>query len=78
LTPGTTGFRRVIRPGNVANGTSWTLTAPPRGFYWSVQAGSHRVMWNGDGDGRDVASGVYLCRLSAGGVDDTRRMTLVR
>ena len=42
-------------------------------------AGKHTVAWDGRNDsGIPVSSGVYLYRLSSGGVTDTRRMTLVR
>jgi len=37
------------------------------------------VEWDGrDGEGKSVASGVYLYRLRAGDVVETQRMVLVR
>ena len=45
----------------------------------SLRPGRHTVDWWGlDDGGRTVASGVYLCRLVAGGVVTERKMTLVR
>jgi hypothetical protein len=42
-------------------------------------AGAHEVAWDGRDDaGRAVASGVYLCRLEAGGLIQVRRMVLIR
>jgi subtilisin family serine protease len=42
-------------------------------------AGPYRVWWDGyDQSGRQVASGVYFCRLQAGGAMRTRRLALVR
>ncbi len=42
-------------------------------------AGDHDVVWDGRNDlGESVASGVYLYRLQAGDVDETRRMVLVK
>ena len=42
-------------------------------------AGAHRVAWDGrDASGRPAATGVYLCRLSAGGEVAVRRMLLLR
>lgn len=42
-------------------------------------AGSHTVLWNGRDDrGKEVASGLYLYRLSAGEQVQTRRMVLLR
>jgi subtilisin family serine protease len=42
-------------------------------------AGRHGVDWDGrDDDGRDVAAGVYLYRLSSGGSQTSRRMVLLR
>ena len=41
--------------------------------------GKHTVIWDGRDDaGIPVSSGIYLYRLTAGGVTDTRKMTLVR
>ncbi len=45
----------------------------------SLRPGRHTVDWYGRDDGGGaVASGVYLCRLTAGGVVTERKMTLVR
>jgi len=45
----------------------------------SVAAGRHQVRWDGrDGGGREMASGVYLCRLHAEGLGLMHKMTLVR
>ncbi|MDD4050865.1 MAG: FlgD immunoglobulin-like domain containing protein [candidate division Zixibacteria bacterium] len=42
-------------------------------------AGSHAVVWDGrGGDGRTVASGIYIYRISAGGNTACRRMALVK
>jgi TonB family protein len=42
-------------------------------------AGQYQVRWNGrDNEGRDVPSGTYHCRLTAGDVKETREMMLLR
>jgi hypothetical protein len=42
-------------------------------------AGAYAVTWDGtDEIGRLAATGVYLVRLHAGGVDRTRKLTLIR
>jgi hypothetical protein len=42
-------------------------------------AGRHKVRWDGTDDtGRQVATGVYLCRMAAGAFSDTKRMTLIK
>jgi len=42
-------------------------------------AGPHTITWDGrDGAGREVPTGVYLCRLEAGGRVDTRKLLLAR
>jgi hypothetical protein len=41
--------------------------------------GSYAVVWDGrDGAGLEVSSGVYFCRLEAGGSVETRKMLLIR
>ncbi len=45
----------------------------------ALPAGRHEVRWDGrDADGRETASGVYLCRLEADGVAPIEKLTLVR
>ena len=42
-------------------------------------AGRYSVVWDGTDDGgQDVASGVYLCRMKAGGYRAVRKLVLVR
>lgn len=44
----------------------------------SLPAGDHSVEWNGRGsDGAPLSSGVYYCRLNAGGTDVVHRMVLL-
>lgn len=44
-----------------------------------LAAGTHQTVWNGlDDSGRPAASGVYLCRLVAGGAGDGQKLLLVR
>ena len=44
-----------------------------------IEAGEHRVVWDGRGDGGGLAaSGVYHARLRAGSTTETIRMVLVR
>ena len=43
------------------------------------EMGAHTVLWDGrDDQGEDVASGVYFCRLHAGGFVDTKKLLFVR
>lgn len=45
----------------------------------SAQPGRHAVFWDGrDDNGREVPSGVYFCRLTAGERVQTRKMVLLR
>jgi hypothetical protein len=42
-------------------------------------AGTHTITWNGrDSQGRQVANGVYFCKLAANGTEATRRAVMVR
>jgi len=44
-----------------------------------MTAGIHSVRWDGrDETGQSVSSGIYLYRLRAGGIEETRSMTLMR
>jgi FG-GAP repeat len=48
-------------------------------FFPKQGIGSHRLVWGGiDGHGQLVPSGVYFCRLTAGGVTQTRKLVLLR
>lgn len=43
------------------------------------EAGRYRVSWDGrDGDGREVASGVYFYRLKAGSAEERRKLVIFR
>jgi flagellar hook assembly protein FlgD len=45
----------------------------------TLEAGTHDVVWDGrDAAGREVASGVYLCRLTAEQGVRVRRMVLLK
>ncbi|MBN1825689.1 MAG: hypothetical protein JW958_05425 [Candidatus Eisenbacteria bacterium] len=45
----------------------------------SFPEGRHAVVWDGRDDaGRAVASGVYFCRIDAGGRTESRKMSLIR
>lgn len=45
----------------------------------ALPAGEHSVIWNGtNGQGRDVASGVYFYRIKAGDFESIQKMTLLR
>ena len=45
----------------------------------SQDAGMHTVQWDGKDDkGREIGSGVYVCRMAAGGYEHIRRMVLVK
>jgi flagellar hook assembly protein FlgD len=47
-----------------------------RGYY---QPGHHEAEWQGtDDEGRPVASGVYFYRLTSEGVNETRKMLLLK
>jgi flagellar hook assembly protein FlgD len=42
-------------------------------------SGQHTVTWDGRADnGRDLASGTYLCRVRAGSQSLSHRMSLIR
>ncbi len=44
-----------------------------------LNAGTHRVVWNGgDDDGRKASSGIYFLRLQAGPFSQTRKMILIK
>jgi hypothetical protein len=48
-------------------------------FFPKQGIGSHRLVWGGiDGHGELVPSGVYFCRLTAGGLTQTRKLVLLR
>jgi hypothetical protein len=48
-------------------------------FEKRYEAGTHRLMWDGkNSSGEDVASGIYLYKLSAGSYQEIRKMVLIR
>jgi hypothetical protein len=50
-----------------------------REFKKRYEAGTHRLMWDGkNSSGEDVASGVYLYKLSAGSYQEIRKMVLIK
>ena len=45
----------------------------------SLSAGDHAAVWNGkDENGNSVASGVYIVKLTMGGITAAQRMTFVK
>ncbi len=45
----------------------------------SLQAGSHRIIWNGRDDrGENVSSGIYIYKMTAGSFTASRKLILVR
>jgi flagellar hook assembly protein FlgD len=45
----------------------------------SLQPGRHTILWDGRDDrGRNVASGIYLCSMTADGFKENKKMTLIR
>jgi hypothetical protein len=71
---------RIDRPGEVrievVNLLGETVALLSQGH---SQAGVHKVVWQGSDDaGRQVPSGVYLVRLSAGGSSTTGKVLLLR
>ena len=44
-----------------------------------LASGSHSIVWNGlDDSGRAVSSGIYFCKLSAGGKTSVRKMLMAK
>ena len=55
--------------------TGQLVTTLAQGAY---PAGNHAVVWDAARDGRDLASGVYLCRLTGAGQPIVRKVSLAR
>ena len=44
-----------------------------------LPAGTHHISWDGrDSQGHPVSSGVYFCKLTAEGVEETRKMVMIK
>lgn len=78
--PTTTIRYDTARPGHVSvriydvNGALVTVLEDGQ-----LPAGRHQVTWNGrNGRGHEVSSGVYFCRLSTAGFEQTRKMLLIK
>ena len=72
---------RFVRTGLLYRADLLTLRIPGiRSLAGGVfVAGTHRTGWDGkDNGGRDQASGVYLCRLSSGGMARNVKLVLAR
>jgi photosystem II stability/assembly factor-like uncharacterized protein len=78
--PHTTISYRLSSPGDVSLTIYNVLGERIRSFSFADQsAGQHRMTWDGRNDaGRPVASGLYFCRMDAGGAAYTRKMVLLR
>jgi hypothetical protein len=49
------------------------------GFERRYEAGSYILMWDGkNSSGKDIASGIYFCKISAGNYHATRKMILTK
>ena len=71
--PGVRPHRTTLKVYNIAGRRVRTLVDGQK------EPGSHRVCWNcKDDGGQPVASGVYFCRLKAGGFTQVKRMLLLR
>jgi len=45
----------------------------------TLSAGRHEAVWDGiDDRGRRVASGVYVAQLNAAGIEDRKKMVLIK
>jgi hypothetical protein len=45
----------------------------------NLAGGFYRVNWNGKDDrGKDVASGIFIYKIDAGNLSESKRMVLVR
>ena len=76
-----TGIRyRLAREGPVTLGIFNTVGQQVRRLADGHQpAGEHAAIWDGrDGAGRELASGIYFCRLQAGAFSQTVKMVLLR
>ncbi len=65
--------RVVLRVYNVSGRQVRTLVERP------YEAGYHSVVWDGrDDEGRQVASGVYFCKIKAGEYEQMKKMVLLK
>jgi hypothetical protein len=68
-----TPLRTTLKIYNIRGQLVRTLVDEPKG------AGTHQAIWDGrSDDGKDVASGIYLCQLRIGDFSQTKKMVLMK
>ena len=94
LHPRDSDWDRIIPTPSIKHGHQFSTADPDRHYSLEIYnlkgqriktlmrklpAGNHSLIWNGkDANGQDVASGVYLYRLSDGSHSQSRKMLMMK